>query len=116
MFPTKTNIDEIIPQNNDLIKFQTNSVEQKQQNQVNEAINENFNTVQDIIEHFQQYSKRNSNNVYNNNNNNNNSEVSSPSINTIIQNLNNSQQKNQQTNFASITQRSTIVRKILRKK
>jgi hypothetical protein len=75
----------------------------------NDSANEMLGSVQDIIEHFQQYSKRNSNNQssYNiNSNNNNNSELSSPNVNVIIQNLNNSsanvQQKIQQTNFAAI--------------
>ena len=72
---------------------------------VNKCINENLNSVQDIIEHFQQFSKRNSSNQTNTFSNE--SNTSSPNVNMIIQNLNNSSatSKTQQTNFASISHR-----------
>ena len=109
MLPIKVNQSPIdrINQNNDL-KTNKNTNEQS----VSECINENLNSVQDIIEHFQQYSKRNSNNqsVLNNNNSESNN-ISSPNVNSIIQNLNNSAatNKSQQTNFAAIAHRPTSV-------
>ncbi len=72
--------------------------------QLNESSNaEIINSVHDIIERFQQYSKKPLSNQ-NNNNNNSNSEVSSPNVNSMILNLN-TVQKAQQTNFAAIAYR-----------
>jgi hypothetical protein len=98
-----------INQNTDL-KASKNTNEEN----ISECINENLNSVQDIIEHFQHYSKRNSNNQNILNINNNNTEsnnISSPNVNSIIQNLNNSAtvNKSQQTNFAAIAHRPTSI-------